>query len=124
MSWHIRRLNVLVQEHLRWVCSAETIDGLLVIFQDDLPWLLKARDLYLNDVSDTLEVILDILDAIIVFDDTRDSQVQTAEHNLLLDVFDEGLDICIDFEGADVSDVAVDEAVAYALPCITQNFVV
>jgi hypothetical protein len=78
----------------------------------------------LNDVTNTLEVVLNVLDAVIVFDESRHSQVETTKDNLLLDVLDEGLNVRVNLQSVNVADVSIDKPVANAFPCITQDLMV
>ena len=77
-----------------------------------------------DDLTDRLPILFDIFNAIIVLNDTRNAQVEGAEHDALLDVLDEGKDISVYLEQVDVVDISVDEAVADALAGVRQDLVV
>jgi hypothetical protein len=80
--------------------------------------------LHLDDVSNALEIIFDVLDAVVIFDHSRHSKIKAAEDNFLLDVLDKSLNVCIYFTCVYVSDVAVNEAVSNALAGVTQDLMV
>lgn len=69
---------------------ADIVQRKFSISEDHFPRLFKSSDLNLDYIADRLLVILDISDRLVIFDDTRDSEVQTAENNSFLDVLDEG----------------------------------
>ena len=111
-------------EHMGWVILADHVEGLFKVMQDYFARLFKACHLHLHYVSDALFIVLDIFDALVVLDHSRDTQVQTAKDNSLLDVLDKCQNICINLKRACVNDVPVYEAIANALSGIAQDLVV
>jgi len=80
--------------------------------------------LHLDDLANALSVFFDVLDAVIVFNDSRDTEVKAAEDDLLLDVLDECQYVGVNAQRSGIYNISIDEGVADALPRITQYLVV
>lgn len=115
---------ILFVENLGRVALADDVERLLDVLEDDLATLLEASDLHLDDLADASLVVSEVLDALVVLDDARHAEVQAAEYDSLLDVLDEGQDVGVDVECADIGDVSVNESIANALPGVAEYFVV
>ena len=83
----------LVVEHLRRVALADNVKWLFNILEDNLTTLLEAGHLDLDDLADASLVVPEVLDAFIVFNDARDSEIETAENNSLLNILNESQDV-------------------------------
>ena len=121
----LRRLEALaLGVEVDRVDLTNCVERLLSISKDDLSSLLEASYLDFDYLSNAFLVVLDISDALVVLDDPRDTEVEAAEHDPLLDVLDEGQNICVYLESIDVDDVSVDEAVSNAFAGVCQNLMV
>lgn len=102
----------------------DDVKRLLHVFQDNLSTLLEASDLDFYNFTDTALIVPEVLDAFIVFDDARDSKIETTENNSLLNILNEGQDVRVNIQSAHISDVPVDESIADAFPRVTKDLVV
>lgn len=75
-----------------------------------------------DDFANTFSIDFDVSDTIIIFDDARNSKVQAAEDDSLLDILDERQNVCVDFERVYINDVSIDESVSNAFTGVAQDF--
>lgn len=60
---------------MRRMVLADHVEGLFKVMQNYFTRLFKACHLYFHYVSDALFIVLDIFDALIILDHSRDTQV-------------------------------------------------
>lgn len=102
----------------------DNVERLLLVLQDYFAVLLEAFDLDFDYLTYAFSVVFDVLDAVVVLDNPRNAKVEATEHNLLLNVLDESLDVCINAQSCHVFDIPVDERVPNALSGVAQDLVV
>ena len=68
-SW----IELATLEYMGWVILADHVEGLFKVMQDYFTRLFKACHLHLHYVSDALFIVLDIFDALVVLDHSRDT---------------------------------------------------
>lgn len=111
-------------EYMWRMILADHVEGLFKVMQNYFTRLFKACHLHLHYVSDALFIVLDIFDALIILDHSRDTEVQTAKDDSLLDVLDKCQNVCINLERTRVYDIPVYEAITNALSGVAQDLVV
>ena len=108
-----------IWEHLWREALTDDVEGLLFILQYNFTVLFEACDLNFDYISDAFPIVFDVPDAIIILYHTWYSEVETAENDFLLDVFDERLDISIDADGCHIFNISIDEWVTNTFAGIT-----
>ena len=100
------------------------VERLLDILEHYFATFLEASHLDFYYFADASFVVSEVLDTLIVLDDARYAEVQAAEHDSLLDVFDEGQDVRVNVQGADVRNIPINEAISNTLARVTQDLVI
>ena len=100
------------------------VQWLLDILQHNFATFFKACHLDFYYFTDASFIVSEVLDTLIVLDDAGHAEVQTTEHDALLDVFDEGQDVRVNVQGADVRNISIYESISNTLARVTQDLVI
>jgi hypothetical protein len=83
-------LSLSSEDDLRRVALAYDIKWLLHVFEYDFSGLFKASHLHFDNFADGLFILLDVFDAVVIFDDAGDTEIEAAKYDPFLDVLDKG----------------------------------
>jgi hypothetical protein len=68
-------IELATLEYMGWVILAYHVQGLFKVMQHYFARLFEACHLYLHYITDALFIVLDVFDALVVLDDSRDAKV-------------------------------------------------
>ena len=80
--------------------------------------------MYLDNFSDTLHVLPDVPETVLVLDDAADPQVETTEDNPSLDILNKCLDVDIGVEHSHVLDISIYKSITYAFSGIRKDLMI
>ena len=69
-------------------------------------------------------VVSEVLNTLIILNDAGHAEIQATEHDSLLDVFDEGQDVRVNVQSADIGNIPINKAVSNTLTRVTQDLVI
>ena len=95
------------------------VEWLFNILEDYFTTLFEASDLDFDYFTNATFIVSEILDTLVILDDTRDSEIKATKDDTLLDIFDEGKDIRVNIESADIRYVSVYESVSNTFSGVT-----
>lgn len=116
--------EILIIKHLRRMTLTNYIERLLHVLENNLATFFKTCHLYFYYFADASFVVSEVLNTLIILNDAGHAEIQATEHDSLLDVFDEGQDVRVNVQSADIGNIPINKAVSNTLTRVTQDLVI
>ena len=100
------------------------VERLLDVLEHYFATLLEASHLDFYYLANASFVVSEVFNTLIIFDDARHAEIQAAENDSFLDIFDKGQNVRVNVQCADIGNIPINEATSNTLARVTQDLVI